>query len=129
MTVDRTARRAVVRVRALPGAELETYYALERRANERAEDWDVQVIPPAKDLPAISFTDGEIDTAGQTALTLAIWAGQRLSVPVGVTGVDGEAETVIDRLSAAGIDARRVPGTEAGAVTLSWLAPDGGGAD
>lgn len=126
VTVDRTARRAVVRVRALPGAELETYFALERRANERAEEWDVQVIPPAKDLPAISLTDGAIDSAGETALALAIWAGQRLSVPVGVTGVDGEAEAVIERLAAAGIDARRVPGTEAGVVTLRWLAPDGG---
>ncbi|MEM8695946.1 MAG: DUF389 domain-containing protein [Pseudomonadota bacterium] len=126
VTVDRNARRAIVRVRALPGAELETYYALEQRANSRAEDWDVQVIPPAKDLPAIGFDNGEIDLPGRRNIGLAIWAGQRLAVPVGVSGSDAAAQIVIQRLTEAGIDARRLPGEQPGFVALSWLAPDGG---
>ncbi|WP_299324029.1 DUF389 domain-containing protein [Parasphingopyxis sp.] len=126
VTVDRNTRRAIVRVRALPGAELETYYALEQRANGRAEDWDVQVIPPAKDLPAISFADGEPDAAGQRNMVIAIWAAERLAVPVGVSGSDAAAAIVIERMENAGIDVRRLPGAQPGFVALSWLAPDGG---
>ena len=126
VTVDRSTRRAIVRVRALPGAELETYYALEQRASGRAEDWDVQVIPPAKDLPAISFDDNEPDAAGQRAMVIAIWAAERLAVPVGVSGPDANAALVIERLREAGIDARRLSGAQSGSVALSWLAPDGG---
>ncbi|MGP1354800.1 MAG: DUF389 domain-containing protein [Parasphingopyxis sp.] len=126
VTVDRNTRRAIVRVRALPGAELETYYALEGRANGRAADWDVQVIPPAKDLPAISFDNGEPDAAGQRNMVIAIWAAERLSVPVGVSGSDAAAAIVMERMSDAGVDVRRLPGEQPGFVALSWLAPDGG---
>lgn len=124
VTVDRNARRAVVRVRALPGAELETYYALEQRANARAEDWDVQVIPPAKALPEITFADGEPDAAGRRGIALANWAALRIAAPVGVTGADSEAETVIALLREAGVDAVRVEGAApADRVQLQWMAP------
>ncbi|MEO1169123.1 MAG: DUF389 domain-containing protein [Pseudomonadota bacterium] len=126
VTVDRNTRRAIVRVRALPGAELETYYALEGRANGRAEDWDVRVIPPAKDLPAIGFADGEPDAAGQRNIVIAIWAAERLAVPVGVSGSDAAVAIVTERMENAGIDVRRLPGEQPGFVALSWLAPDGG---
>ncbi|QLC26982.1 DUF389 domain-containing protein [Parasphingopyxis algicola] len=126
VTVDRNARRAIVRVRALPGAELETYYALEGRANGRAQDWDVQVVPPAKDLPAIGFADGEPDAAGQRNMVIAIWAAERLAVPVGVSGSDAAVAVVMERMRDAGIDVRRLPGDQPGFVALSWLAPDGG---
>ncbi|MGP1282823.1 MAG: DUF389 domain-containing protein [Parasphingopyxis sp.] len=126
VTVDRNSRRAIVRVRALPGAELETYHALERRANARAEDWDVQVIPPAKELPALGVGEDGLDAAGRRNIDLAIWAAQRLAVPVGVSGSDAASAIVIERMREAGVDARRLPGEQPGFVALSWLAPDGG---
>lgn len=127
VTVDHTARRAIVRVRALPGAVLATYRALEQRASARAEDWDVQVIPPAKALPAISFAEDEPDAEGRRSANLAIWAARRIAVPVGVTGNDAQAAAVIALLAEAGIEAVRVQGSVASdQVTLSWMAPNGG---
>ena len=130
VTVDYTARRALVRVRALPGAELRTYQALEPRASARAEGWDVQTIPPAKALPPISFTDGEPDAGGSRNVNLAIWAARRIGVPVGVTGDDAQAAAVIALFAEAGINAVRVEGTlTADRVQLRWMAPDDGGAE
>jgi len=130
VTVDRNARRAMVRVSALPGAELATYYALEQRASARAEDWDVRVIPPAEALPYISFADGQPDAGGRRSASLAIWAAQRMAVPVGVTGEDAQAAAVIALLAEAGVDAVRVDGTAPDdRVQLRWMAPGSGEAE
>jgi len=130
VTVDRNARRAMVRVSALPGAELATYYALEQRASARAEDWDVRVIPPAEALPYISFADGQPDAGGRRSASLAIWAAQRMAVPIGVTGEDAQAAAVIALLAEAGVDAVRVDGTASDdRVQLRWMAPGSGEAE
>lgn len=128
VTVDYTARRAIVRVRALPGAELRTYQALEQRASARAEGWDVQVIPPAKALPVVSIADGAPDAGGRRNVSLAIWAAQRIGVPVGVTGDDAEAAAVIALLAEEGVQAVRVEAETItpGRVQLRWMAPDSG---
>jgi hypothetical protein len=126
VTVDRSARRAVVRARPLPGAGLDTYRALEARLAEERPQWGLRLVPPAAPLPAIAMVDGLPANGGYDRLELAIWAAERIGAPVGVMGDDAEAETVIALLRERGISAARVEDAAAtpGTATLVWLAPD-----
>lgn len=117
--VDSGNRRALVQAAPLDGAALTAYRQLEARVAASAPGWRVELIPPAIDPGAVSFTDGTPDAAGREALGAAIWAAQRLRLPLGVSG--GEAESIIAGLAETGVTARRTPGN--GPVTLSWLAP------
>ncbi len=124
VTIDRNVRRAIVRAAPLPGAGLETYYALEQRVAGLEEDWTIEVIPPARPLPPVSFADGEPDEAGLRALTLAAWAARRIGTPLGVSGSDEAAEWTLAWLTQRNVRAIRRQGDGGDGVTLSWLAPD-----
>ncbi len=82
VTLDREHQRAVVSASVLPGAGLATYYALERRAAQAAEGWDVEITPPAGPLPAIAFGDGEdvLDGPARKATELSAWAARRWNI-------------------------------------------------
>jgi len=92
----------------LPGATLATYRALEQRAATLDPAWTVHLIPPTGELP------------GEDDLDTAIWAAQRLNLPIAVTG--RQADAVVEKLRAAGVTAARLPGNAA-TVTLRWQAP------
>jgi uncharacterized hydrophobic protein (TIGR00271 family) len=80
VTIDRDARRAIVAARALPGAPLETYKALEDRVAAQASDWTIIVVPPAGlPLSDIRFDDDAdaLTEGGQAALAIDVWAAQR----------------------------------------------------
>lgn len=126
--LDRDHRRAVVTAAELPGASLASYRALEARVAAFASGWTVSLVPPAAELPQISFEGDAPDAAGREALATATWAAQRLRVPLGVTGPEANATAVVEALTAAGIRAVAVPGAPGrdGAVRLSWRAPDQG---
>lgn len=83
ITLDRGRQRAVAAAAPLPGADLGTYYALERRAATAAEGWTIEIIPPAGPLPQIQFTDGDDELAGSTraAALQSAWAARRWNVP------------------------------------------------
>jgi uncharacterized hydrophobic protein (TIGR00271 family) len=115
--VDGGTHRAEVRAAPLPQAGIAVYRALEQRAAAAAQGWQIVLTPPAATLPDIAF-DG--DKPDAEALTTAIWAAQRVGLPLGVSGT--RADAVIERLQGAGIAATRLPGSGA-TVTLSWQAP------
>jgi hypothetical protein len=119
--LDRGNRRAVVSASALPGASLASYRALEQRVGTAAQGWSVELVPPAVAPATISFGDDGPDADGQRNLQTAIWAGQRLRLPLGVSGTADNADAVVAALTEAGIAAERLPG--GGPVTLRWLAP------
>lgn len=119
--LDRGNRRAVVSASALPGASLASYRALEQRVGTAAQGWSVELVPPAVAPETISFGDDGPDPDGQRNLQTAIWAGQRLRLPLGVSGTADNADAVVAALTEAGIAAERLPG--GGPVTLRWLAP------
>lgn len=119
--LDRGNRRAVVTASPLPGANLAAYRALEARVSAAAQGWSVELVPPAVAPATISFGEDGPDAQGQSALQTAIWAGQRLRLPLGVSGAPDNADAVVAALTEAGIAAERLPG--AGPVTLRWLAP------
>ena len=125
LMIDRDRRRAIVTARELEGATLGAYRELETRIAATEPNWTVELRPPAKPLPPISFADGEPDAAGQVALDLAIWAARRVSVPVVLNGTPEHREWLATRLREAGIRVVMGTGTAApGTVSLRWGAPD-----
>lgn len=82
VTVDRERQRAVVAAGALPGAELATYYALERRAAGAADGWTIEITPPARPWPLIEFENGSdgLTGPGRQAAILSAWAARRWNI-------------------------------------------------
>lgn len=125
--VDRVARKAMVRAAPLPGADLRAYRALEQRVGASESGWSVTVLPPLLPLPDIAVDKREIDP---DALQTAVWAAQRLHMPVSVSGGPRDlAAGVADKLTQAGVQARTIAGpTHTGSISLRWLQGDLAGA-
>jgi uncharacterized hydrophobic protein (TIGR00271 family) len=113
--VDRVARRVTVRATSLPGATFETYRLLEKRVAATDGSWAVMLVPPVQQLPDVVGADGSID---QEALDTAVWAAQRLGLPVSVTGPREEASNLADAVRGKGVDAVIEPGR--GKLSLAW---------
>lgn len=128
VTVDRNNHRAVVTARALPGAGLSVYRALEQRVAASVPDWEVTLIPPAAALSPVTFGEDGPDNAGRDAIATAAWGAGRLNVPLGVSGPEEQRKAVQEALTAAGARAEIVagPGGANDSVRIVWLAPDTG---
>ena len=93
-------------------------------------------MPPAATLDDVTFeanpdkqAGGDVpDTAGQAAISTAIWGAERLNLPIAVAGPKDHADQVADALTKAGVSVVRqgTRGGSGGAVTLSWQAPGEG---
>lgn len=114
--IDDQRRRAWVRAKALPGAGLETYYALEQRIAASEPEWRVELVPPVDDLPAtIPFIEGTPDIE---RLELVGWTANRLGRRVRLTGPDEQTAKLAQDLSAEGVAAVTANGT--GTVRVDW---------
>jgi uncharacterized hydrophobic protein (TIGR00271 family) len=124
--VDRVSKRVTVRAAPLPGANLEAYRALEQRVAATDRGWSVTLVPPPTALPEVITEEGAMDRG---AIETAIWAGQRLRLPVAVAGGNAkDAKEISDLLDAGGVEAVVLPHAgRADRVTLRWAAPGGGG--
>lgn len=120
LLIDRERRRAVVKARELDGATLAAYADLETRISATEPDWRVELIPPAKALPAIPFTDGEPTEGGVAAIKLIAWAGSRVSAPIVLTGPAADAETAAALLRAEGLQIVAVEQGSGSTITASW---------
>ncbi|MGR6329993.1 DUF389 domain-containing protein [Sphingomonas sp. XXL09] len=82
VTIDRDHHRAVAAAAPLPGASVATYRALERRAAEQSDDWDVAIVPPQGPLPTIAFAGGAdtLDAVASDAVATSAWAAHRWNV-------------------------------------------------
>lgn len=121
---DREARRAMVAARPLEGATLAAYRELEARIAKTEPEWHIQLRPPARPLPTIEVEDGAPTEAGSAQLALAVWAAQRLSLPVLVSGRARDAEAIVELLRAQGVDGRLAPeSAPSGEVRLRWGNP------
>jgi uncharacterized hydrophobic protein (TIGR00271 family) len=83
VTVDNDQKRATAVAVAEPGADLETYQALESRAAATAPDWRMIITPPMQPLPLIRFTSGSdaLDQASREAVLTSAWASKRWNSP------------------------------------------------
>lgn len=121
--IDASAKRAFVRATPIPGADVGVYRVLEARVADSAPGWTIILVPPATLIADIPVKDGVVD---QTAVQPAIWAAQRLRLPLGVSARrHDDAAAVVDLLTKSGVEAKIVRGSvPAGAVELKWLAPE-----
>ncbi len=76
--VDAQARRAYVRAAELEDASLATYRALEKRIAAASPGWTVEMQPQSAALPQIGYEDDALTARGKDAVSLIIWAAQRL---------------------------------------------------
>lgn len=120
IVLDRESRSAVVNAAALPGATLDTYRVLERRAAAGAQGWQVRLVPPVLPLPQLSFGADGLDDDGRAAMQTAIWAGQRIPLPIRVSGSGERADAIAKALEDAGVTVVRNGG---GPVRLQWAEP------
>jgi uncharacterized hydrophobic protein (TIGR00271 family) len=104
VTIDRERRRAVVRANVLDGASLDAYRTLELRISATEPGWNVEVIPPVANLPAIEFADGEPTENGLRAIELIVWASERIDLPIELIGYRGEMARASELLGARGVD-------------------------
>ncbi|MEO6224676.1 MAG: DUF389 domain-containing protein [Sphingomicrobium sp.] len=120
--VDQVGKRVVVRAAPLPGSDLDAYHALEERVASTDRSWSVTLVPPAAPLPDVKLDAGTVDPA---AIATAVWAAQRLHLPVAVTGGrSGEAQKVADLLNQGGVEAMVQSGKgRADKVELQWTVP------
>jgi uncharacterized hydrophobic protein (TIGR00271 family) len=123
--VDRERRRALVSAQPLDGATLAAYRELERRISATEAEWRITLRPPTRPLPAIAMQDGEPTRAGAAAIDLAVWAGQRLELPVVVQGQGAAAARVRALLAERGLATIAGSGrSPAGEVVLRWASPE-----
>ena len=140
--VDRQRRRAMVSVGDLEGASLATYRTLEQRIAKTEPKWRVEMRPPARALPEITFARGELagdamDGAvapltltreGRAALDLTKWAAERIDAPLTLSGPAALIDEVEVALQSRGISVRGrvVTGStsgDTGVVIPRWAAP------
>jgi len=120
VVIDRQRRRAVVRAKPLEGATLSTYRELERRILSTEPDWQVELLPPTRPLPAIPFADGEPTARGEAALSLIVWGAQRLGLPIVIEGNPENVERTVTLLAERGIPATAMPDRRADNVRARW---------
>ena len=121
--VDRQRRIATVTARPLDGASLAAYRELERRISIGEPDWSIRLRPPARPLPSIGYDGEEPTEDGVRALGLIAWAGQRVGVPIVLSGPQAQVELAATTLEERGVAVRQQPGGGA-PVTATWAAPD-----
>lgn len=121
--VDRQRRIAVVTARPLDGASLAAYRELERRISAGQADWSIRLRPPARPLPSVEYEGEEPTESGARALALIGWAGQRVGVPIVLSGPEAQVELAAATLEERGVTVRRRPGGS-GPVAAAWAAPD-----
>lgn len=93
--IDVEQRHAVVRAQPLPGASLDTYRLLEQRVARTAPAWRIELVPPALDLPEITFNENAPDAA---RVATVVWAAKRTGLPITISGAEATTAAVAEAL-------------------------------
>lgn len=83
VTLDRDHHRASATAAPLPGARPDAFRVLEQRAAAAAKGWQVTIVPPLAQLPAIRFGTAldTLNPAGHDAVLLSVWEARRWNIP------------------------------------------------
>ena len=117
--VDAQTKTAQAHAARLPGADLASYYELERRVGSTESGWTAMLIPPLLRLPSIENADDR-----ERAVEVAGWAASRLRLPIQLNGPANEADEVEQALRARGVTVERQPGRR---LSLQWVLPKAAG--
>ena len=105
---------------------MQTYATLEARVSAQAEDWTIQIQPPAIALPDLVTKDGALDAKSNQDLALIAWAAKRVGLPLGINGTPENLAIAEPALTEKNIPTTRktdiaIPSR---GVRLKWLTPD-----
>lgn len=121
VTIDGSARRAIVHAVPIHGADLAVYRELEQRVTNLEDGWEIRLIPPLVPLAPVEIDGGEPSDAGQRNLNLAIWAARRRNMQLSLSGSESAVEVVAERISRSGIGySVGDQDAQAGTVFLAW---------
>ena len=119
VTVDTARKRALVRARPLPEAGLATYRVREQRAAAMAPGWTIEVEPPVLPLPDLAL-DQDGAPANADSLALALWAAQRIGLPIDIAVRGDDHAPLVQPFVDGGVDARLTDGASADRAALRW---------
>lgn len=131
VVVDTVKRRAIVTARPLPGASLQTYYALEQRAVSQMNDWAINIQPPAAQLPQLLVVEEELSNASKQRLEWVIWAAYRSPMSISMSGSQADLNIVAGELAKQNLVFNEKPtsGNRTGRVNFNWVVPGEDGAE
>ena len=104
----------------LPGLSLEGYRDLEARVIGDTPGWTVQLRPPLLALPAVTLGEDGPDEAGILAEKTVIWAGQRIDLPMILSGPEQQTQALARRLRDAGIEIAQVEEGTGEQIVIRW---------
>ena len=105
--------------RPLPEAGLATYRVLEQRAAAMAPGWTIEVEPPVLPLPDLAL-DQDGAPANADSLALALWAAQRIGLPIDIAVRGDDHSPLVQPFADRGVDARLTDGASADRAALRW---------
>ena len=118
--LDRDTRRVIATAKPLSGLRLDGYRELERRVAGKTPGWTVVLRPPVQPLPAVELAEDKPTAAGSAAESLILWAGQRLELPIVLTGPPGPTRALAKRLEDGGAIVSEVIEGEGPFITVRW---------
>ena len=118
--VDAERRRALVRAARMGGADLATYRELEARVARTEPNWTVELVPPALELPTVTFDEDELNDAGREAAATAAWAARRRDMSLRIVG--GNPDRRANVAAALGLPEQSMQVAAGGAsLELQWI--------
>jgi len=113
----------VVRARPLPETGLAAYRVLEQRASAMAPGWTIEIEPPVLPLPELALDDDGAPASAE-ALDLALWAAQRIGLPIDLAVRGDDHDPLVKPFADRGVDARLVRGASTDRAVLRWRVAD-----
>ena len=120
--VDTAKRRAIVMAKPLPGASLQTYFALEQRMVKQMPDWAINIQPPPTALPELVVAENELTNASKRRLEWISWAALRSPMPMTMSGNKADLDVVASELVKQNLFLARNEGNDSGngRVKFNW---------
>ncbi len=120
--VDTSKRRAIVMAKPLPGASLQTYYALEQRMVKQMPDWAINIQPPPAILPDLVIAENELTSASKQRLEWISWAALRSPMAMRMTGAKADMDIIASELAKQNLFLAKTEAanSQSGRVKFDW---------
>jgi len=122
VVIDSAKRRAVVMAKPLPGASLQTYFALEQRMVKQMPDWAINIQPPPTLLPDLVVAENELTSASKTRLEWISWAVSRSPMAMTMSGSTADMDVIATELAKQNLFlSKNQAANEQGRVKFDWV--------
>lgn len=122
VVVDTSKRRAIVMAKPLPGASLQTYFALEQRMVKQMPDWAINIQPPPTALPDILVAENGLSNGSKRRLEWISWAALRSPMTMVMNGDRADMGIIASELAKQNLFLAQteVGDSQKGRVKFSW---------